>query len=209
MTPDDPRHGTRRGFDVHRKAGQVACDACKRAAARYEQERQLDLMHGKPRQIDATGTRRRIQALARLGWPSDAIGLPRQQVWHLTQQKYVLRATAEAVAEVYERLSMSLGPSVVTRIRAERKGWPPPLAWNDIDNDAEPHGNVSKIGQVTVDEVVVLRILGGDYTLAATPAERAEVASRWPGTLNELARLTGWKVERYFRAEKNTRKVAS
>lgn len=50
------------------------------------------------------------------------------------------------------------------------------------------------------DEAVVQRILGGDTSAHATPCERCEVVRRWRATgqsLNELARRTGWKVERY------------
>ena len=33
MTPDDPRHGTRAGYDVHYRQGETACDPCRRANA--------------------------------------------------------------------------------------------------------------------------------------------------------------------------------
>lgn len=53
-----------------------------------------------------------------------------------------------------------------------------------------------------VDEVVILRILQGDPTVApaATLAERRAVVAAWSARgrpLSDLARLTGWKPERY------------
>lgn len=53
-----------------------------------------------------------------------------------------------------------------------------------------------------VDPVIVRRILGGDWKHPANPAEKAEVCRRFirnGGTAGQLARLTPWKVERYFK----------
>lgn len=55
-----------------------------------------------------------------------------------------------------------------------------------------------------VDEVVVERILNGDWRLFANPSERTEVCRRWVEAgraMNELRRLTGWKTERYYKRE--------
>lgn len=48
MTPDDPRHGSYAGGRVHRADNEDLCEPCRRAEARYEQERQLDITHGRP-----------------------------------------------------------------------------------------------------------------------------------------------------------------
>src|SRR5690348_12294929 len=50
------------------------CDWCLTAKRRYEKQRRLDIERGiGPRLIDPTGTRRRIQALACLGWSQSHI----------------------------------------------------------------------------------------------------------------------------------------
>lgn len=44
-----------------------------------------------------------------------------------------------AIRLTYDALSMKVGRSRRTRARAQREGWAPPLAWDDIDNpDAQP-----------------------------------------------------------------------
>ena len=87
--------------------------------------------------VDATGTRRRIRALQALGWPLYVIdghigGTPRTGLaWNILTSSAVFRSTAEAVERCYASLSMTPGPSAQTRARALRKGWVPPLAWDD------------------------------------------------------------------------------
>lgn len=104
--------------------------------------------------VDATGTRRRVQALAALGWSRAKIARqagadPRgfAQVIHRAQ---VHAATARAVRDLYGELQHA-GPPETTpgdrtaavRIRAHAaaNAWPPPAAWDgDIDQPAaKPH----------------------------------------------------------------------
>ena len=67
----------------------------------------------------------------------------------------------------------------------------------DIDDpDERPDMNAR---DDEVDEVVVLRILAGDFTLTANRAERYEVVRRWTGADNELERRTRWNVARMRR----------
>jgi hypothetical protein len=133
------------------------CRDCTRAAARYEQERQLDRLAGKPRRLPALGTRRRLQALCALGWDwyslANHIGASHEVVrtWAMNNQ-FVYARTAATVRVLYDELSMKLPPENTTaqrnaasraRGRAKRRGWPPPLAWDDedLDNpDAVPAG---------------------------------------------------------------------
>jgi ParB family chromosome partitioning protein len=56
----------------------------------------------------------------------------------------------------------------------------------------------------TYDEAVVQRICAGDTSVHACPCDRVEVVRRWieqGKPVNELARRTGWKVERYYTPE--------
>lgn len=94
-------------------------------------------------QVAAHGTVRRLRALVALGWPaamlSERLGHSHGWVSRLcvTDQAYVYSRTAVAVDGVYRQLCMTPGPSQQVRRAAERKGWVPPLAWNDIDDAAE------------------------------------------------------------------------
>lgn len=220
MTPDDPRHGTNRGWAAHRSAGEPACAPCRAGnAASQRRGRKIRAMYG-PRIIDATGTRRRVEALVALGWSGEVIaqrvGISQRNLWSTVRRpRGVYLSTAKKIARVYDEMSMTLPTATtkgerisVTKSRglAARKGWAPPLAWDDIDTDPEPNyghapervaGKFLPQSADDVDEVAVQRILDGDWRLPCTRADKAAVVARWTGTLNELKRRTGWKVERY------------
>lgn len=204
MSPDDPRHGTYAGAAVHWKAGERACPACARAALRRRKRNHCLALAGTPATVPAAGTVRRLQALQAVGWTITDVA--RESGLHektLRNPVYrgarVYRATADAVADAYERLSMTFpdGPYATrARRRAQRLGYPPPLAWDDDtidDPDALPLQPGEHDDQP--DPVVVERILAGDWRLAATQAERRLVVAAWlerGGSQNELERLTGW-----------------
>lgn len=207
MSPDDPRHGTNGGYLQHIFAKEVACTPCREAhnAARRNLWRKKYARGVDRLYIDATGTARRIRALMALGWRySDidrAAGYDNvRATWahNLITQERVHIDTADRVARIYDEMSMKAGPSVRLRNLGLKRGWAPPLAWDDIDNpDEQPQlgGTDSE-----VDDVVVQRIVGGDFTLArgATPAERRAVVALWPQSLTELERMTGWRADRYI-----------
>lgn len=94
--------------------------------------------------IDQTGTARRLQALAAIGWTGTALaaesGMMQQQISFLTKgARPVAASVAERVAGLYDRLSMLPGPSESARKRAEVKGWARPLEWDDETID-DPDG---------------------------------------------------------------------
>lgn len=102
-----------------------------------------------PFRVDATGSRRRVQALAALGWTRDHIatagGLNEHGIGDVMSGKVtvVYRTTARGIRQAYDALSMRRGPSVRARNRAAAAGWPPPLAWDDESIDdptARPDG---------------------------------------------------------------------
>lgn len=157
---------------------------------------------GRPLKVDATGTHRRIRALMRLGWPSREIARSagwdcRVSVTNVLRYGKVSAASAARIRRTYDELSMKVGPSPWTRAYAERAGWPPPLAWDD-DTIDDPKARPArrKNRDLDVDEVVVERILAGDWRMPARKAERLAVIARWEGPLNELDRLTGWNTRR-------------
>lgn len=100
--------------------------------------------------VDATGSRRRLQALAVMGYSTRRIA---EMLGNLDPQTYqyiqsgrtrtIRRRTAESITELYNRVWDQRGPSKRTSGLALRKGWAPPLAWDDEDIDnpqARPQG---------------------------------------------------------------------
>lgn len=217
MSPDDSRHGTRRGYYAHRKAGQDACEDCKRAAAAAEAMHAYNRSRGRAGRLDTQGTARRLQALVAMGWGYLALeretGIPDSELaLHATKQRdYIFPSTAAKIAAAYDRLSMRLPPAntggerqsiTKAKRRAERNGWAGPLCWDDIDNDEAPdYGG----GQDTdIDPVVVMRLLEGQR-VTSTKAEKEAAMATWvadgAGSRAELARMHGWgKPERYTTA---------
>lgn len=148
--------------------------------------------------VPALGAERRVQGLMRLGYSHAVISSTAGVTSYAFTRGVYRRITAEhwrAIDDTYERLSGRRGPSEVTARRAERRGLLPPLAWDDIDNPHE-RPRVPDRDEV-LDDVVVARILAGDWRCPANFAERCAVVAQWKRPYAELEGLTGWKVERY------------
>lgn len=148
MLASDPRHGTTRGFH----AG-CRCEPCRAARARYEKQSRWIRHNGGRRSVPVIGAQRRIQALMALGWTSEDI----RQAAGWRHRNYVLRIlegqkgkpcrwlerhTHDTICAVFDQLCMVLPPDSPYRRRsatiARNKGYLPPLAWDDIDNDPAP-----------------------------------------------------------------------
>jgi hypothetical protein len=133
--------------------------------------------------IDATGTRRRTQALAAIGWSitQQAARLGRSQGNHqfVLTNRQVTVATARIVRELYDQLSLTLPtPSChVTKTRnwAARQGWAPPLAWDDdtIDDPAA-QPDLGDPDATVVDDVLIDLVLAGKRA-DLTETERVDV----------------------------------
>lgn len=134
-----PGHGTHARYI----AG-CRCGGCRAARAAYQKRSNYLRSTGRAGRLPSVGTARRLQALARLGWPprelADRLGVASESVQQLrcTGRPTVERGTHERVAALYDELAMTPGPSVRARVYAERQGWAPPLAWDDdtIDDPA-------------------------------------------------------------------------
>lgn len=157
--------------------------------------------------VDSIGTQRRAQALCAIGYSlSDQarrLGYP-VSAYHrsMLRAERVTAGRARAVRDLYDELAMTPGPSRRARLDAAKKGWPPPLAWDDIDDPDEiPCSPTEEAGR-GYDQAVVERVLGGDWRMPSTDAERTEIARRWYAngrSLADLERLTGFKPDRYYR----------
>jgi hypothetical protein len=90
------------------------------------------------RNVDAAGTRRRIEALMRMGWSQGhiarALGVSRQRVSKYRQGAHVESDTARAVRDLFRQWWDKPGPEVRAVNKAIREGFAPPLAWDDIDD---------------------------------------------------------------------------
>lgn len=126
--------------------------------------------------VPILGASRRVQGLSWLGWSmqaqADRLGCFLEQVSLIANQgrPSVTVDRDRAVRALFESLSATRGPSARSHSAAVRKGWAPPLAWDDIDDpDALPDfgGDVDP----AVDEVAVWRALHGDQ-VRLTRAEK-------------------------------------
>ena len=162
------RHGYDRG---------CRCDNCRAAKARYANVRRLAILRGQPFTVDGTGTRRRLQALHRVGWSSqeigDRLGVTRIAVNNLMRREGpVRRSTAERIAALYDqvwdqvppvRTGKAAGVRPRDMARAAALGWALPMQWDDetIDDpaatpwtDAAPRGaHVPGHGVVNADSL--------------------------------------------------------
>lgn len=182
VCPPDHKHGdTRTCYTSHA----CRCDECRTATKEYAYyQRHMHAAgrtHVLDQQVDATGTRRRIQALMCLGWSHLALerltGIRHEVLSSQLYSPTVTRSSANRMVDLYDRLSLTTPPTTTTserisvnrtRALARRRGWAPPLAWDDIDNDDAP---AELIGEIDVDEVAVELALAG-RRVRITPAER-------------------------------------
>lgn len=111
-------------------------------------------MNPRPGYVDATGTRRRLEALAAIGHPASVVGahmgLPKGSaralvsVWKRRDRRWIAARTAEAATRAFEALRDVPGTNAVVRIHALRAGCLPPDAWDGVDVDspeAEPYAD--------------------------------------------------------------------
>lgn len=186
------RHGTRVAYDTYG----CRCPEARAASSRARARRAARAYLQGPNRIDATGTVRRLRALAVIGWDVYTLADRLSWDWHRVSrirtgaQQMVLRDTARAIAAIYDELAARRGPSARAALDARQRGWQPPLAWDDDtidDPTAEP--NVSC--PVDIDEIAVERAIAGgrvrltrterDHVirvLAAAGHDDAEIARR-------------------------------
>ena len=128
--------------------------------------------------VDGTGTRRRLQALVALGWSQRKlsialdVGHDGSNFGRLIGAPVVHAATARAVRDLYNQLSMQLPPATNQRERisvnrsrnyAAARGWLPPLALDDDTLDIpEDQRDLDLEVLDDVDHVAVARTLAGE-----------------------------------------------
>lgn len=97
--------------------------------------------------LDSIGSRRRVQALAAVGWTGEEIGrlvaARRGDAWanitRVLKGQRITASLAHEIAAVYEDLQQQVPPSTTAskraKARAQRERWAPPAAWDGIDID--------------------------------------------------------------------------
>ena len=145
--------------------------------------------------VDAKGTRRRLEALAVIGWSQHALaralGRRTRDIERWQHATTVTAGTADLVNRVYGRLKLRPPPedTAAKRRRAERtlahalsNGWLAPLAWDDIDVDPDPVPTPPARGRrerrVDIDDVAVERAMDGDASVSLTREETTEAVRR-------------------------------
>lgn len=145
------QHGTTQAYVIDK----CRCQDCRAANAarvgRYRKRKAYGRLSPKP--INGIGARRRIQALATLGWSlrhlSLELGWSQDRLWLFLMERDGTNVSPKNHAKIcalYDRLWDRVPPRttkgeriVYTRtiLRAKRYGWLPALAWDDIDDPDE------------------------------------------------------------------------
>jgi len=137
-------------------------------------------------QLPAWRVTRRLRALNAIGYSTrhlaDLLGTTQEVVSdHLVgDRKWVQVKTLDSVSELYERLCMTPGGNAASRRIAGKRGYAPPLAWENIDDpDEQPTG----IGHISPERGAALRdmhALGFNTTEAARRLDvREKTLERW------------------------------
>ena len=147
----------KKGPDEHGTPGRgCRCGRCRDANSAWQRHRGRMIAYGRwDGWADATGTRRRLQALMRNGWSmgllSARLGCTRQVLRKkLGESERCTAATAAAVRDLYDDLWDQAPPegdrferraATMARRYAAERGWVVPLAWDEEtidDPDAGP-----------------------------------------------------------------------
>ena len=142
--PDHKHDATGTCFNQHG----CGCYPCVEGRRIYQEARYKAVAYGRwdgAKSVDGRGTRRRLQALAFMGWPSQLIaaevGTSPSHVRKLARCESLSPSSAKRVAAAYARIwaaEPSGGRRKYVANMARREGWVGPMAWDDIDNDPEP-----------------------------------------------------------------------
>jgi hypothetical protein len=152
--------------------------------------------------LPATGTHRRIQALVTRGWSltklAARLDMQVGNFWKILERDQVIASTHRRMAEVYDELWDKQPPHDEWHSKAafsrtlnyaKRRGWLPPLAWDDIDTDPEPERDVVSQGRATAEEVLD----DVEFLLDAgeSPEQVATIIGRKVPALAKLAERNG------------------
>ncbi|NKT91703.1 hypothetical protein GS854_01650 [Rhodococcus hoagii] len=118
---------------VHGTSSQVRLDTAARLLAVTHHP------HESQSWVPTVGALRRLRALQAIGWTSgklgELLGMQQTHVVQLQHHTWMSRERWQQITDLYERLSVTPGPSSITRKRAAAKGWLNPFEWEGYDID--------------------------------------------------------------------------
>lgn len=178
---------------------------CRNFGARYSAAIvRADIWSATTGRASSVGSRRRLRALQCMGWTNEAIAAE-TGISFVTlasiQRGSVAKVQARLfhpIRDAYDRLAEVDGGSRQAKIRAAKRHYLPPAAWDDPDTDPEQDAVDGRRAPDEVDEAVVARVMAGQR-MQCTRAEREEVAAQWIAagrSMNALTQLTGWQLWR-------------
>jgi len=159
--------------------------------------------------IDATGTKRRLQALVALGWSrqklAESFGADRSCIGRYMVRDRVQASTALAVKDLYDRMWDTAPPeetrwdraaAAAARNYAADRGWVKPMAWDDetIDDPAaKPSGTKQGKAPAIVDPIAVEQALKGEkvHLNSVEAAEVVRIATDRGMSARQIAAITG------------------
>jgi hypothetical protein len=192
ICPPTHKHGETKTCYCQHLCG---CDECRQAATDQQywyknMKRAGKYEHPNP-VLDGTGTRRRLQALAYMGWSTNQIGelvgLTGARIRQLMYAETVGKVNADKVRDVYRKVWGRTPPPLFhtnrVKAHARRMGWVGPLHWNDPDTDPEPITTPADTtrAQYLLEDLNHLRQVG------ESPDSAAKSLGRKPASLARLA----------------------
>ena len=159
------------------------------------------------------GAHRRVQGLRAMGYPVECLagelGVSRADLIKLGTHGTMCAGLWRAIEELYDRWSMTPGPSDSVARQARAAGAVPPLGWDDDEiDDPRARSHADDVGdpispKAEFDDIVIARRLDGDHSVPLSAAEYAEVVrtaivEHW--SLERLAQVLGVKPDSASRA---------
>lgn len=198
-------HGTAAGYAAG--CHEICCRRGKKAArVAYE----LAVAQGHEFQVPGDRTRRKVRALAALGWTAREVAermtppISQQAISKILMRPVIRATTAERIDRVYEKLEMVIPPDTPYHRRrkteALARGWLPPLAYDDIDAGIVAEVEPERWGDRFDEDEIEYALQYHDFSRKLNPREKAEIVRRWVragGTERQLCQLTGWREGRY------------
>lgn len=145
LCPPEHKHGLTSNCVINHGC---RCESClvEKQKRRNIPEWHARRMKGQNVRVSAVGSRRRLQALAFMGWSTREVGKlidsHYRPLLKLRSHDYdkVTLSTHNKIAAVYKKLALTEAPGRggrITRTNARKNGYHSPLAWGNIDDKQE------------------------------------------------------------------------
>lgn len=149
--------------------------------------------------VDATGTRRRLQALTWMGWTGEdlmvRIGKRSEESTRLMTSRLVFAETRDLVSAMYDDL-WDVAPADTygsrrAKLRARRNGWVSPLSWEDETID-DPNAEPIVVDDTGAVDALAIEMAITGYKPKLRTAERHVVVTRLHAIRWSDKKIAGW-----------------